>query len=142
MKIYTDLSEIEKDSGLLGYVRALQRAWNPDGGLGISQIGCLGNVPTIFIKECKQVVSPEQLHAWHRLFWNQGIASVLLIIDPRTAYVFSGMEPPEQKGEKNRAMVERWDVVQDFLSNKQSLLTKVESGDFYKQYKAKFNPSK
>lgn len=42
MKIYTDLSEIEKDSGLLGYVRALQRAWNPDGGLGISQIGCLG----------------------------------------------------------------------------------------------------
>lgn len=27
-------------------------------------------------------------------------------------------------------MVERWDVVQDFLSNKQSLLTKVESGDF------------
>ena len=35
-----------------------------------------------------------------------------------------------KKGEKNRAMVERWDVVQDFLSNKQSLLTKVESGDF------------
>lgn len=34
------------------------------------------------------------------------------------------------KKEKNRAMVERWDVVQDFLSNKQSLLTKVESGDF------------
>ena len=100
MKIYTDLSEIEKDSGLLGYVRALQHAWNPDGGLGISQIGCLGNVPTIFIKECKQVVSPEQLHAWHRLFWNQGIASVLLIIDPRTAYVFSGMEPPEQKRRK------------------------------------------
>ena len=40
------------------------------------------------------------------------------------------------KRRKNRAMVERWDVVQDFLSNKQSLLTKVESGDFYKQYKA------
>ena len=73
MKIYTDLSEIEKDSGLLGYVRALQHAWNPDGGLGISQIGCLGNCSYDFLsKECKQVVSPEQLHAWHRLFLEPG----------------------------------------------------------------------
>lgn len=101
MKIYTDLSEIEKiqvcsDMFVLFSVRGIRTE-----GLESLRSDVWEMFLRFLSRNANRLSLRNSFMLGIRLFWNQGIASVLLIIDPRTAYVFSGMEPPEQKGEKS-----------------------------------------
>jgi len=91
LEVYEDLDAVIRQPRLVGYYRVLQRAWNE---LGLSSVLCVNQVPTLYRVDRKQVVDAGALADLHRKFWNQGVASVLLVVDPKTAYLFSGLQRP------------------------------------------------
>ena len=144
MKFYSSRADVEHDQSLIGYMRVLQRAWDKekDGGFGLSSVLCVGGVPTLYQKISDKILLPADLNLLHRRFWNQGVASVFLIIDPRTVYILSGFQPPTREIElfddQTLALVAKCDRKEFTREKEQALYETVENGEFYRRYTEKF----
>ncbi len=139
MQRYHSIPEIERDSSLLGYVRMLRRAWTT---LSLDLVICVNGVPTLFRTTRKQKLADGDLQKLHKQFWNQGLASVLLVIDPLRAYLLSGLEPPQsakdlgESGAPMNALVRILTDVSD--SDYEAVFNSVANGEFYRRYSEKF----
>jgi Eco57I restriction-modification methylase len=90
------LSSIEEayaNNTLLPYMRIIERAWDD---FGLTGVLCVDGIPTIYFKEVGKPLPTEKLNDLHRRFWNQGVAQTLVVGDPRTVRIFSGLAKPQK----------------------------------------------
>ena len=142
MEIYKSLDAVYAQPRLAGYIRVLERAWSE---LDLSSVLCVNHVPTLYRIDSKSIVEPDTLIKLHRRFWNQGVARVLLVVDPKTAYLLSGLQWPLQGGHPKITDPDDADSpLLDFLElatfseQEQTIIESVRTGDFYRVYKDKF----
>jgi len=139
MQRYHSISEIERDPSLLGYVRMLRRAWKT---LDLDLVICVNGVPTLFRTTRDNALVGEALQELHKQFWNQGLASVFMVIDPVRAYLLSGLEPPQstadlqKSGAPMNALVRTLSDVSE--SEYEAVFNSVANGEFYRRYNEKF----
>lgn len=111
------------------------------GELGLSAVSCINGVPTIgFLSD--PLASIERIDELHRILWNQGLMSMLLVIrgDELTAY--SLVQRPllrhENQG-KDPRLVKTLSLLDDALALRE-LLDAAESGRFWYENDDYFNP--
>jgi len=90
-RYYRSPEEILLSPELFAYQRMLLRAWEP---MHLSGVLTLNGVPTVYLREEVKPVTPAVAAEAHRQFWNQGVATILLLRDPRRVRVFSSMTRP------------------------------------------------
>ncbi len=139
MMFYTSLPEIRADHALLPYLHLLLRAWND---LELDGVLCLDGLPTLYLTIRKERVSGEKAAELQRLFWNQGLASVLVIADPVSVQIYSGMaRPTNPQSAKIEAvsLVETLDHA-EYSLNIQSFMLRLATGSYYQEHAKIFNP--
>lgn len=87
------VNEAKANSSLLAYVRIIERAWED---FSLTGVLCVDAIPTIYFKEVAQPLPEKELNDLHRRFWNQGVAQTLVVADPRTVRIFSGLAKPQK----------------------------------------------
>lgn len=109
--------------------------------LGLSAVSCINGVPTIgFLSD--PLVSIEHIDELHRILWNQGLMSLLLVIrgDVLTAYslVQRPLHHDKNRG-KDPRLVKTLSLLDDALALRE-LLDAAESGRFWYENDGYFNP--
>jgi hypothetical protein len=87
------ISDAMADNTLLAYMRIIERAWDD---FALTGVLCVDGIPTIYFKEVKQPLSERELNDLHCRFWNQGVAQTLVVADPKTVRIFSGLAKPQK----------------------------------------------
>jgi len=133
---YRALEQIESAPSQLPYVHTMRQAWKL---LGLDGIFCVQNRPTIYFKEAKRIDS-ERVQTLHQKLWNQGTATLLIIILPKEVQVYSGLVPPSRHVDEvggDRRLVETLERTAGALELR-SLLRQVETGYYYEQHPEAF----
>lgn len=109
--------------------------------LGLSAVSCINGVPTVgFLND--PLVSIERIDELHRILWNQGLMSMLLVIrsDELTAYslVQRPLHGDESRG-KDPRLVKTLSLLDDALALRE-LLDSAESGRLWYENDDYFNP--
>ncbi|HUV63749.1 MAG TPA: N-6 DNA methylase, partial [Sedimentisphaerales bacterium] len=90
-RYYRSKQQIIQDGTLLAYQHLLLRAWKE---MSLSGVFTLNGIPTVYVRDEKRPLDPVQAAKVHHQFWNQGVATVLLLRDPEKVRVFSSMTKP------------------------------------------------
>jgi len=85
--------DAKNDNTLLPYVRIIERAWED---FALTGVLCVDSIPAIYFREVEQPLTEKELNVLHRGFWNQGVAQTLVVADPRTVRIFSGLSKPQK----------------------------------------------
>ncbi len=120
------------------HAHALRRAFDR---LDLDGILCLHHNPVAYFKEVSRI-DPEKVKSLHRQFWNQGLAPILVLIDPKDVYVYTGLTAPLDKGEEiSRAncLVQKLNRVAEEAELRQFVLA-IESGEFFRAHSKSFDP--
>lgn len=88
---YRSRQEILRERTLFAYQHVLLRAW---GEMNLSGVLTLNGVPTVYLRDAQKPLTARQTAEAQRKFWNQGIATVLVLRDPKAVRVFSSMTTP------------------------------------------------
>ena len=113
-RYYRSRTELLRSSEIFGYQHMLLRAWEE---MHLSGVLTLNGVPTVYIRDEPQPVTPSAAAEAHRQFWNQGVASVLVLRDPGIVRILSSMTRP-----LNPSTVTK-DEIEDRLVEKVELAT-------------------
>lgn len=95
---YQSRQEILQDGTLLAYQHLLLRAWKE---MKLTAVLTLGGIPTVYVRDENRPLDPVQTAGVHRSFWNQGVATVLLLRDPGNVRIFSSMTKPVKPSTAN-----------------------------------------
>lgn len=104
-------------------------------GLGASAVFCVQGVPTIVIANLEQY-DRDQIVRLHAALWNQGLASLLLVITGDTVRAFSlSRTPYANPGEEfeRRCLVKTLNATADALALK-NMIYGAESGRFWEEH--------
>lgn len=107
--------------------------------LGLSAVFCVQAVPTVAILSVEQYEN-ERIIDLHGALWNQGLASLLLVIHNDTLRAFSLLRKPyrESQGEfDKRCLIDTLNQTADALRIR-NLILGVESGRLWKDYASHF----
>ncbi len=145
IELYENLEAVFGQPRLAGYIRVLQRAWSE---LNLSSVLCVNHIPTLYRVDSQCIIDSDALVDLHRKFWNQGVARVLLVVDPKTVYLFSGLQRPVRYGQLNLSnpagadspLIRTFDLA-EFSQQEQALTESVRTGEFYRVYSEKFRPA-
>ncbi|RUV81444.1 N-6 DNA methylase [Mesorhizobium sp. M1A.F.Ca.IN.020.06.1.1] len=110
-------------------------------GLGASGVFCVQGVPTVVIASLERY-ERERVVALHAALWNQGLASLLVVLTEDIVRVFSlSRTPYSNPGDEfeRRCLVETLTVSADALALK-GIVYGVESGRFWEEHAKFFNP--
>lgn len=110
-------------------------------GLGASAVFCVQGVPTIVIVNLEQY-QRDQIVDLHAALWNQGLASLLLVITDDTVRAFSlSRTPYSNPGDEfeRRCLVEMLHATADALELK-NMIYGAESGRFWEEHADFFKP--
>jgi len=134
---YSSESEVKVSTSAVPQALALQRAFER---LNLNGILCLDNNPLAYFKEVTSV-KPAEVQKLHRQFWNQGLAPILVLIDPREIHVYSGLALPAEKPEdlERTNLVERLSRVAD-QSKVRQLVLSISSGAYFRAHTKLFDP--
>ncbi len=88
---YRSSAEILRAPELFAYQHMLVRAW---GEMDLSGILTLNGIPTVYVRDVPKLLTPAEAAGAQCRFWNQGVATVLLLRDPQKVRVFSSMTTP------------------------------------------------
>jgi hypothetical protein len=96
-RYYRSKRDVVRDARLLPYQHLLLRAWKEmeceDKGTKLAVL-TLNGIPTVYLCDSRRPLAPVDTAEIHRQFWNQGVATVLLLRDPEKVRVFSSMTKP------------------------------------------------
>ena len=112
--------------------------------LGLGGFLCVEGSPTIAFLVARSSFDLEQLQEVHKALWNQGLASLLLVIDPRIIKAYSLMRKPvaegwrPENGRSDPRLVETLELTARGLEAF-SLVTAVESGRFFTDHSTAFD---
>ena len=110
--------------------------------LGLAGVFCIEGVPTIaFLHEEGQV--PERIDRAHRILWNQGLMSLLLVIRDDELLAYSLVHRPFARDPNQTSdprLIETLRLVADGLKLRE-LIDSAESGRFWLAHDAHFDPA-
>ena len=66
--------------------------------MGLSAVLTLNGIPTVYVHDSKRPLKAPEVADLQCKFWNQGLATVLLLREPGNLRVFSSMEKPLESG--------------------------------------------
>ena len=89
---FSSPQEIDQTGSAAPLPHALRRAFKE---LQLDGILCLEKTPIIYFRQIDQI-EPEEVARLHRLFWNQGVAPILVLITPHQVHVYSGLTLPAE----------------------------------------------
>ena len=139
---YHSREDILRAPEIFAYQHMLLRAW---GEMHLSGVLTLNGVPTVYVRDEPEPVSAGDAAEAHLQFWNQGIATVLLLRDPHYVRVFSSMTRPADPNkatvtEMEQRLVERLDLATQ-ASWAQRFYIQLGTGQYYAAgHEAKFEP--
>lgn len=105
----------------------------------------LDGCPVLYLKEYARPFTTQERLFQQRLFWNQGVANVLVLADPTSAFIYSGLAGPakdrtDQSALEN-ALVDTL-ALADYVSRIQSLYHALATGQFYEANQHHFDPGR
>ena len=136
-----DASELYEDPQIVGQVPHANAIRTALADLGSSAVFCVQGVPTVVIVVLDEY-ERERVVALHGALWNQGLATLLLVISGDTIRAFSLSRIPYIDDPKfdDRCLVQELDAVADGLAIK-DFIYGVESGRLWEHYADYFMPS-
>lgn len=142
-RYYRSELDIVRDADLLAYQHLLLRAWK---GMNLSGVLTLDGIPTVYIRDEKRPLAPAEAADAHRQFWNQGVATVLLLRDPEKVRVFSSTTAPVDPSAANKSEIDRRLVEEIDLATQASwaerFYLQLGTGSFYAgERSTKFDPA-
>jgi hypothetical protein len=141
MLFYDALESARSDTNLLGYVSVIDRAWRE---MKLDGVLCLDGRPVLYLKEYARPYSLLERVRLQRLFWNQGVANVLVLADPTTVYIYSGLAKPTREPSdidtEEHALVETLKQA-DYVQRLQSLYHELATGHYYEANRKYFDPA-
>jgi len=140
MLFYGDLETVRRDVNLLGSISIIERAWKE---MQLDGVLCLDTRPVLYLKVYNRPFSPLERIRLQRLFWNQGVANILVLIDPTAVYLYSGLTRP-QNGQPDESAVENTLIdkltIARYTRQIQTLYHAIASGHYYEENRPWFNP--
>ena len=133
-EFYASIAEV--DGG--AHAEAMRMAL---GDLGLSGVYCIGGVPTVGFLE-DSAVSSARIDELHRVLWNQGLMSLLLVIKGDELCAYSLVQRPFERLEGLRSdprLITTLSLLSDALKLRE-LLDSTESGRFWFENDSYFNP--
>lgn len=130
MTFFDSIASVRGDSSLLGYMSVIERAWR---GMDLDGALCTDNRPILYLKTFDQPSSPQDRVKLQRLFWNQGVANVLVLADPQSVYIYSGLAKPadeSKESENEDALVQTLAYV-DYVQNIKLFQYALATGHYY-----------
>ena len=106
--------------------------------LSLHGVLCQDRTPLIYFRQVERI-EPGEVARLQHIFWNQGVAPILVLIAPEAVHVYSSLTEPASPGPAARVegFVEKIDRVADKL---QSFLISVESGEYFHTHRKSFDP--
>jgi hypothetical protein len=141
-RFYRSREEILRSAELFAYQHMLLRAWEE---MHLSGVLTLNGIPTVYIREESKPVTARVAAEAHGQFWNQGIATVLLLRDPEKTRVFSSMTTPADpqtatEAEMEERLVEKIDLATQ-ASWAHRFYYQLGTGNYYAgERESKFDP--
>ena len=138
--IYLKLKDILADKRLYAYHHLIAVAWQE---LKLDSVLCINGLPTVYIHRSDQPISPQKAAELHKLFWNQGIATLLLVIDPSIFHVYSSQAFPADS-EKTNAFEDHPARVESHFNLAglnlwlEKLYVQLETGAYYRDHADRF----
>ncbi|MFH1934669.1 MAG: N-6 DNA methylase [Pseudomonadota bacterium] len=131
MRFYASLESVMQDEYLLGYFSVIKRAWRE---MELDGVLFLDGLPVLYLKEYARPLTIQERLLQQQLFWNQGVANVLVLADPTSVYIYSGLARPakddsDQSAAEN-ALVETL-ALTDYVRRIQSLYHSLATGHYY-----------
>lgn len=115
--------------------------------MGLSAIMTLNGVPTVYIRDEKLAMTPSDVADLHSMFWNQGLATVLVLREPGRFRVLSSMVKPLASGNVTDAEIEARTVEESFdlatqVAWAEKFYLQLGTGHYYSKAEnlAKFDP--
>ena len=84
---------------LYAYQHLLLRAWDE---LKLDGVLVVRGIPTVYLREDERELSAADAHVIQQQLWNQGVATLLVLVDSKRTRVFSGMVPPRITPQQRR----------------------------------------
>ncbi len=139
MAFYHSLAALQRDVTLLGYLSVIERAWQE---MNLDGILCLDGRPVLYLKEYNRPFSPSERIIAQRCFWNQGVANVLVLADPTSVYIYSGLAKPprDQSAEEEEYSLVETLTKTDYVQRIQSFYHHLATGNYYETKKKYFDP--
>ena len=141
-RYYRSRQDLLRSPEILAYQHMLLRAWEE---MHLSGVLTLNGIPTVYLRDEPKPVTPRAAAEAHRQFWNQGVASILLLRDPAAVRVFSSMTKPVNPAtatdaEMDDRLVEKLHLA-TLGSWAQRFYLQLGTGHYYSgDRKTKFNP--
>ncbi len=125
------------DVGNVPYAGVLRTTFD---GLGASAVFCVQFVPTVVIVSVEEY-DPAHVAPLHAALWNQGLASLLVVISGDTVHVFTLARTPRGGDEDftEHCLVRALDATTDALALG-NLIYRAESGRLWEAYPKHFDP--
>ncbi len=133
---FSGLEEIDEAGSATPLPHALRRAFEE---LKLDGVLCLEKMPIIYFRQVEQI-EPGEVVRLHRLFWNQGVAPILVLIAPDQVHVYSGLTLPadiRSAGAQDHGLVEHLNRGGDQL---RAFILSVESGEYFHIHRRSFDP--
>lgn len=134
-----DVFEVGDDIRETPYADAVRTSL---GELGLSTVFCVNGVPTIAIRQSDKYDQNEVLQI-HAALWNQGLASILVIITGDVVRVFSLAKAHERDNDaefEDHCLIETLDATASALQL-QSLVSGAETGRLWHERREYFRPN-
>jgi len=128
-EFFRSREELDQASANLPYLHAMRQAWKR---LDLDGIFCVQGRPAVYFKEVRRK-DLQQAAKLQRLLWNQGTATLLVLIHPTEIQVYSGLVRPARfKDDVNgdHRLVDTLERTAQGLELR-SLIRQVETGRFY-----------
>lgn len=138
IRFYASPEEIASDPTLSAYVHLLTRAWQD---FGLAGVVCVAGIPTLYLCCFEQPPTPEEAAEYQRCFWNQGVATILVLADSRNVNLYSGLAIPVEPGVKKNDEKSRIETVSlaDYSLRIRKFYLQLATGRYYKKHADKFD---
>lgn len=140
IRFYASIDAIHSDLTLSAYTHLLIKAWQD---LGLSGVVCIDGVPTVYLRCFNQSLNEEVASLYHNKFWNQGIAKILVLVDPETVYLYSGLAVPGKPGSgigNDKKLIETLRLA-DYTLRLHDFYIQLATGQYYQDRPNKFDPT-
>ena len=134
---FRSADDVEKYAGRHPYSHFMRRAWK---AMHLNGILCIDGRPTVYFKEVERLDSRRQRKLYQK-FWNQGLATLLVLRSPDEVQVFSSLAEPAREDlpvEDERRLVETLTLTSQLLN----FVRRVETGQIYRDCPESFQPEK
>lgn len=128
--------DIEKHAGIHPYSHFMRRAWET---MHLNGILCIEGKPTVYFKEVDSIDSRNQRECYKK-FWNQGLATLLVISSPDEVQVYSSLAEPAKEDSPLQAEHRLVETLE--LAARTLFARRVQTGQIYREKPNSFQPDK